>query len=85
MVMRAGHQSRKMLPLLEGHARVMVIGIIHLLEHSLCLIYAKEVADMKIDETPGIIFRRGCTRHSYEWLPIAPSPIASRTRTKMKS
>ena len=54
-------------------------------DKELPLTYAREVAYMKIDGTPGITFRRGCTRHSYEWLPIAPSPIASRTRTKMKS
>ena len=48
-------------------------------------IYAREVAYLEIDGTPGITFRRGCTCHSYEWLPITPtcSPIASRTRTKM--
>ena len=54
-------------------------------DKELSLTHAREVAYMNIDGTPGITFRRGCTRHSYEWLPITPSPIAIRTRTKMKS
>ena len=44
--------------------------------------YAKEVAYREISGTPGLLFRRGNTRHSYEWLPVVPSPIASRTRNK---
>ena len=44
--------------------------------------YAKEVAYREISGTPGLLLRRGNTRHSYEWLPIVPSPIASRTRNR---
>ena len=44
--------------------------------------HAKEVAYREISGTPGLLFRRGNTRHSYEWLPVVPSPIASRTRNK---
>ena len=42
----------------------------------------KEVTYFQIDGTPGLRFRRGKTTQSYEWTPIAPSPIASRTRIK---
>ncbi len=44
--------------------------------------YAKEVAYQEISGTPGLLLRRGNTRHSYEWLPVVPSPIASRTRNR---
>ena len=40
----------------------------------------KEVAYREISGTPGLLFRRGNTRHSYERLPVVPSPIASQTK-----
>ena len=42
----------------------------------------KELTFFHIDGTPGLWLRRGKTNHSYEWTPIAPSPIASRTQSK---
>ena len=34
---------------------------------------------------PRMTFRRGETNHSYQWIPIVPgSPVATRTRTKLK-
>ena len=47
--------------------------------------YAKEVKYVQRNGTPGLTFRRGKTNHSYQWIPIVPgSPVATRTRTKLK-
>ena len=47
---------------------------------------AKEIKYAKMNGTPGLTFRTGKTKHSYEWIPITSgSPIATRTRTKLKS
>ena len=47
--------------------------------------YAKEVKYVQWNGTPGLTFRRGKTNHSYQWIPIVlGSPVATRTRTKLK-
>ena len=54
-------------------------------DEMLKLDYAKEVKYVQRYGTPGLTFRRGKTNHSYQWIPIVPgSPVATRTRTKLK-
>jgi len=38
----------------------------------------------ELNSQPGLVIRRGKTNHSYNCFPIAPSPVASRTRAKMR-
>ncbi len=33
---------------------------------------------------PGLEMRRGCSRSSVSWIPVVPSPVACRTRTRTK-
>ena len=47
--------------------------------------WAKEVSYHVIDGTPGLRFRNGPTLHSYTWIPVISSPIASRTRSRLKT
>lgn len=48
--------------------------------------YAKDIRFAQVNGTPGLTYRRGKTNHSFEWMPIIPgSPVATRTRTKLKS
>ncbi len=49
------------------------------------LCWAKELSYQVIDGTPGFRFRQGTTHQSYKWIPIISSPIANRTRTRMKT
>ena len=44
----------------------------------------KEVSFLKVNGSPGLRFRRGGTNRSYQWVPIAPSLVATRTRAKTK-
>ena len=54
-------------------------------DEKLQLDYVKEVKYVERNGTPGLTFRRGKTNHSYQWIPIVPgSPVATRTRTKLK-
>ena len=49
---------------------------------------AKEITYMytQLHGTPGLTFRKGKTKHSYQWSPIIPDgPVATRTRTRFKS
>ena len=46
--------------------------------------WVKDVAYQVIDGTPGLRFRQGKTLHSYKWIPIVSSPIASRMRSRLK-
>ena len=49
------------------------------------LYYAKDIMYEKLNGSPGLTFRTGNTRRR-EWIPIASaSPIATRTRTRLKS
>ena len=34
---------------------------------------------------PGLELRRGCTRSSVSWVPVVPSPVACRTRSRTKT
>ena len=45
--------------------------------------FAREVRYQVKDGTPGLRIRRGNTMHSWKWTPIAPSPIATRTRSRI--
>lgn len=55
-------------------------------DKELRLAFAKDIAYQEVDGTPGLRFRKGRSNHSFEWTPIVPdSPIASRTRIKLKS
>ena len=36
------------------------------------------------DGVPGLRIRRGNTNHSWRWTPISPSPVANRTRSRIK-
>ena len=48
----------------------------------LSLASARDIKHHNLDGTPGLIYRKGKTNHSFQWIPIhiAPdSPIASRT------
>ena len=55
-------------------------------DEKLQLYRAKEIKYVEMNGTPGLTYRKGRTKHSYEWTPIAfGSPIATRTRTKLKS
>ena len=35
-------------------------------------------------QVPGLYVRRGCTSSNVSWIPIAPSPVSSRTRARIK-
>ena len=55
------------------------------IDEILQLDYVKEVKYVERNRTPGLTFRRGKTNHSYQWIAIVPgSPVATRTRTKLK-
>lgn len=43
---------------------------------------ARQVEYQERDNLPGLYVRRGCTMNSVSWIPIAPSPISSRTRSQ---
>ena len=45
--------------------------------------FAREVRYKVKDGTPGLKIRRGNTMQSWKWTPIAPSPIANRTRSRI--
>ena len=45
--------------------------------------FAREVRYKVQDGTPGLKIRRGNTMRSWKWTPIAPSPIANRTRSRI--
>ena len=45
--------------------------------------FAREVRYKVKDVTPGLKIRRGNTMQSWKWTPIAPSPIANRTRSRI--
>ena len=44
----------------------------------------REVFHHKLDYQPGHVICRGKTNRSYNWFPIAPSPVASHTRAKIR-
>ena len=57
-------------------------------DKELSLTSARDFKYHNIDGTPGLMFRKGKTNHSFQWIPIdlAPdSPIASRTRDKQRN
>ena len=45
---------------------------------------ARQVYYQECGQVPGLYVRRGCTSSSVSWLPIAPSPVFSRTRARTK-
>ena len=45
---------------------------------------ARQVYYQQRGKVPGLYIRRGCTRSSVSWIPIAPSPVSSRTRARTK-
>ena len=55
-------------------------------DYQLQLLFAKEIQYMQLDGTPGLTYRKGKTRHSYQRSPVMPadSPIAMRTRVKLQ-
>ena len=44
----------------------------------------REVFHHKLDYQPGHVIHHGKTNRSYNWFPIAPSPVASHTRAKIR-
>ena len=47
----------------------------------------KSARSVKYEErggVPGLLVQKGCTMSSRKWSAIAPSPVATRTRTKVK-
>ena len=57
-------------------------------ELSSSLASARDIKYHDLDGTPGLMFRKGKTNHSFQWIPVdlAPdSPIASRTRDKQRN
>ena len=45
---------------------------------------ARQVYYQEHGKVPGLYIRRGCTSSSVSWIPIAPSPVSSRTRARTK-
>ena len=45
---------------------------------------ARRVKYKEHDRVPGLEIQRGCTMSSVSWIPVVPSPIAYRTRTRTK-
>ncbi len=45
---------------------------------------ARQVEYKERDSTPGLQMRLGCTNRSFKWTPIAPSPVSTRTRSRLK-
>ena len=45
--------------------------------------FTREVRYKVKDGTPGLKIRRGNTMQSWKWTPIASSPIANRTRSRI--
>ena len=46
---------------------------------------ARDVSHRQRDGVPGLELRRGCTRSSVSGVPVVPSPVACRTRTRTKA
>ena len=45
---------------------------------------ARQVEYKERDSTPGLRMRLGCTNRNFKWAPIVPSPVSTRTRSRLK-